>query len=97
MYDYYRARHRGTKVGNPGNLAFNADDAVALRLTFGGQEHAFDAHEITAAVILFAKKYAIPLARGWCKSLSVADGKLVLKLWMGMSCATVSTAAQRQS
>lgn len=80
LYDYAYQRTPAFPPGRAHNLHVQRDEGVSAAIMFGEKKTAFEAHEITAALIRYAKKVHVPLPRQSTKSLGIVEEGLVLKL-----------------
>lgn len=83
LYDYARLQKPDADIGNPKIASIAGAPEVSVTVQFGGEEIAYGAAEVTAALIRYAKKIGLPLARDAQKALSAGEDELVLELWLG--------------
>ncbi|MFQ5347349.1 MAG: hypothetical protein ACE5ED_05845 [Rhodothalassiaceae bacterium] len=79
---FCKATAPDTPAVRPAGIKFTntSDSFVSVRC--GDNDRTFSAAEVTAALIRFARKVCIPIARGARKAVGADHGGIVLKLWI---------------
>jgi len=82
LHDYALAQNPESPPRNPNGLKITSEPEIAVSLKFGNDHSTYSAAETTAAILRFARKTGVPIARRARKALAVKDNDLVLKLWI---------------
>lgn len=82
LYDYAKAQNPQAPLRNPKDLHLKAEPEVSASLRFGQESASYSAAEVTAAILRFARKIGVPIAKRSRKALVAKDGDLMLKLWL---------------
>jgi len=81
LHDYAQTQSPDSPLRNPAGLQLKTDPEVSISLRFGHEPASYSAAEITAAVLRFARKIGVPIARRSRKALAVKGDHLILRLW----------------
>lgn len=82
LHDYAQAQTPDSPLRNPNGVQIVTEPELSVSLKFGQERSSYNAAETTAAILRFARKTGIPIARRARKGLAVKDGELMLRLWL---------------
>ncbi len=82
LENYQKAQTPNAPPLRPSGLKFSNDIHAFVSVRSGDNSREFSAAEVTAALIRFARKICIPIARGARKAVGAHPGGVVLKLWL---------------